>query len=239
MPSMDGVLRAPRGSRLVVVMVCFAACSVGVQSSPTVGTDSDTTTPGSTAAAPATATRSNPTTTVSVDRSLVPTPSQQEGPFYPVSKPRDRDNDLTEINGESGVAGGQVLIISGLLVDTTGEPIQGATIEIWQTDENGIYLHPGDPGVDDRDPAFQGYGESITQSDGSWGFRTINPGYYEPRPRHIHLKVLMDGGVVLTSQVYFSDDPDAIGVDPALIAEVTLDDDGATLVAEHLLVIDG
>ena len=31
-------------------------------------------------------------------------------------------------------------------------------IEIWQTDENGIYLHPNDPAVAERDAAFQGYG---------------------------------------------------------------------------------
>lgn len=178
---------------------------------------------------------SDPTTVFSGE-SLDPTPSQQEGPYYPVAKPSDRDSDLTTIEGESNAAGGQVLVMNGALLDTAGQAIEGALIEIWQTDENGIYLHPNDPAVAERDTAFQGYGESPTQSDGSWSFRTVNPGYYEPRPRHIHVKVLIDDVVVLTTQIYFSDDPDADGTDPALVAEVAIEDDG-TLTASHMLVV--
>ena len=208
---------------IAVMMVLSTACTSGEVGSDltAAGTGTETTAP-----------------TSPVGGTLTPTPTQPEGPFYPLNKPSDRDNDLSEIDGQSGVAGGQVLIMSGLLMDTTGDPIQGATIEIWQTDENGIYLHPDDSDVDDRDPAFQGYGESITQSDGSWDFRTIDPGYYEPRLRHIHLKVLIDDEEVLISQIYFSDDPDAAELDPSLIAMVALNDDGTTLMAEHRLVID-
>lgn len=239
MPLMLELFGALRGSVLVAVMVLVTACSTTVDSaSTTEGTDVSTTPPGPATTSPFDAEATTPTTAVAADESLDPTPSQQEGPYYPVSKPSDRDDDLTRIEGEPGVAGGQELVIGGLLLNTIGDPIEGATIEIWQTDENGIYLHPDDPAVDDRDPAFQGYGESITQADGSWSFRTINPGYYEPRPRHIHLKAHIDGVVVLVSQVYFSDDPDAAAIDPALIADVAIDDDGSTLTAEHLLVVD-
>ena len=179
---------------------------------------------------------SSPTATGNVDESLSPTPSQQEGPYYPVTKPADRDSDLTTIDGAAGLAGGQVLVIGGTLTDTTGLPIEDALIEIWQTDQNGVYLHPSDPAVDDRDTDFQGYGESLTDTDGAWGFRTINPGYYEPRPRHIHVKVLVDDVVVLTTQIYFSDDPDSAGIDPALVASVETDADG-TLTANQSLVV--
>ena len=227
---------------LVAMAVLVAACSGAADPDP-VGTDTTSTSLETTATqsdSGTTATTVGPSApeTSAVPVTLTPTPAQQEGPYYPIQKPMDRDNDLTELDGSPAVAQGQVLIISGFLRDTSGQPVQGATIEIWQTDVNGIYLHPGDPGVDEKDPAFQSYGEAVTQADGSWAFRTINPGYYEPRPRHIHFKIVIDNQVVLTSQIYFSDDPQAADIDPALVATVTLDEDGATLLAEHPLVVD-
>ena len=40
-------------------------------------------------------------------------------------------------------------------------------------------------------------------SNGTYYFKTIVPGAYEPRPAHIHFKVLKAGKVILTSQIYF------------------------------------
>lgn len=167
------------------------------------------------------------------------TPAQQEGPYYPVEKLNDQDNDLTVVDGSGDVANGQVLLLEGLLVTTAGDSIEGATIEIWQTDDQGIYLHPGDPSTDGRDRSFQFYGETVTPADGSWSFLTILPGEYEPRPRHIHAKVVVDGEVVLTTQIYFSDD--SSGEDPRLIAEVEpgTDDNGEpVLTASHVIALD-
>ena len=164
------------------------------------------------------------------------TPSQPEGPFYPVEKPADRDSDLTVVAGQDRVATGEVLLLTGLLLDTAGEPVSGATIEIWQTDANGIYLHPDDPGIESRDAAFQGYGEATTDGSGGWTFTTVDPGRYEPRPRHVHVKVIVDGIEVLTTQIYFSDDPDAARLDEALVAEVARDD--GLLTAIHRLVLE-
>ena len=136
------------------------------------------------------------------------TPSQTEGPFYPVSKPGDRDNDLVAFQGASGPPAGEVLEFGGALYDGSGMPVRGAVIEIWQTDDNGIYLHPGDSDFARRDANFQSYGESFTAEDGSFSFRTIMPGGYAPRPRHIHVKVRLDGRELLTTQFYFDNDPD-------------------------------
>ena len=80
-------------------------------------------------------------------------------------------------------------------------------VEIWQTDARGVYLHPRDPNFESRDPLFQGYGESPTAADGSFGFRTLLPGIYGSRPAHINFKVKRDGRTLLTSQLYFSNDP--------------------------------
>lgn len=137
---------------------------------------------------------------------LEPTPPQTEGPFYPRQLPADRDADLTRV-GNRPVAQGEILKLDALVVDTTGAPIDGARVEIWQVDHQGIYLHPGDPGFKRRDAGFQGYGEARTGSDGRIVFVTIRPPAYEGRPRHIHIKVTPPGGATLTTQLYFADDP--------------------------------
>lgn len=136
------------------------------------------------------------------------TPAQGEGPYYTVDKPNDKDNDLTVLDGVAGIPVGQIVEFGGKVYDATGMPIPGAVVEIWQTDNNGVYLHPNDPGTDQRDRNFQFYGEAITTDDGSYNFRTILPGHYEPRPRHIHVKVKVEGNELLTTQFYFEGDPE-------------------------------
>ena len=137
------------------------------------------------------------------------TPSQTEGPFYPVQKPEDVDNDLFVLEGAAGRPSGEILAFGGRLYDSTGMPVPGAVIEIWQTDDNGVYLHPGDPDSSQRDVNFQSYGEAITGEYGGFSFRTIMPGGYGSRPRHIHVKVGLDGRDLLTTQFYFSNDAEA------------------------------
>lgn len=131
------------------------------------------------------------------------TPRQQEGPYYPVETLDDRDNDLTVVDGSSATSSGDLLLLSGRVVDTDGQPVAGAVVEIWQTDSGGAYMHPNDPATSGRDMNFQFYGEAVTAGDGSYAFRTILPGQYEPRPRHIHFKVRLEGEERLTSQFYF------------------------------------
>ncbi|MGE0578790.1 MAG: hypothetical protein AB7O82_29370, partial [Reyranella sp.] len=41
--------------------------------------------------------------------SLVPTPRQTEGPFYPTALPADMDNDLVQVRGQAARAMGTVL----------------------------------------------------------------------------------------------------------------------------------
>jgi len=169
------------------------------------------------------------------------TPSQQEGPYYPVEKPAERDNDLTTVGAGVGLPQGDVLALDGLLIYSDGSPVANATIEIWQTDASGIYLHPDFAGRP-TDPAFQYYGETLTDSVGEWSFLTILPAAYESRPPHIHVKVLVDGDEVLTTQIYFS----SIGSNSAtaealLVAEVFPAPAGsdADLMASHAIVLAG
>jgi protocatechuate 3,4-dioxygenase beta subunit len=155
------------------------------------------------------------------------TPPQQEGPYYPVEKPDERDNDLVEVAGAAATPAGEVLLLSGVLYNAGGLPVEGATIEIWQTDSNGIYRHPGDPGTANRDPNFQFYGEAQTGSDGVYSFRTIIPGRYEPRPRHIHVKVRLAGEEVLTTQFYFENEVTFSGPEANLLIKMAQAEDDA------------
>jgi protocatechuate 3,4-dioxygenase beta subunit len=109
-------------------------------------------------------------------------------------------------------AKGDILILYGQVLDTSGSPLEGVSVEIWQTDSAGIYDHPGDADTANRDPGFQFYGTSITDASGDYFFRTVFPGQYEPRPRHIHVKVKQNGVQLLTTQFYFASDGASGGV---------------------------
>lgn len=132
------------------------------------------------------------------------TPSQTEGPFYPVSLPRDSDFDLLR-HGTMNYTRGQPAWVEGSVTDLQGHPIAGAQVEIWQCDEAGHYHHPGDGGK--ADPAFQGFGRVTVGADGQYRFRTIRPVPYGGRTPHIHVKVKLGSRELLTTQLYVAGDP--------------------------------
>ena len=137
---------------------------------------------------------------------LIATPPQTEGPFYPTAFPADVDNDLVQVRGQQARAMGTVLHLEGRVLDLNGKPVEGALVEIWQCDAQGIYDHPRQPGRDRRDTAFQGYGRMVARNDGRYSFRTLKPVAYVGRTPHIHFKVATAAGRMLTSQFYIAGD---------------------------------
>ncbi len=135
---------------------------------------------------------------------LSPTPSQTEGPFYPVELPRDADADLLR-NGSLHYTRGETAWVEGVVTDLSGQPVRGAQVEIWQCDVQGHYHHPGDGGR--ADPAFQGFGRVPVDAQGRYRFRTIRPVAYGGRTPHIHLKVRLGPRELLTTQLYVEGDP--------------------------------
>ena len=135
---------------------------------------------------------------------LRPTPAQTEGPFYPVVLPDDTDFDLLA-HGKLRYTRGTATWLAGAVTDTTGRPLRGAVVEIWQCDQQGHYQHPGDGGS--ADPAFQGFGRVVAGSDGAYRFRTIRPAPYTGRTPHIHVKVRLAQRELLTTQLYVEGDP--------------------------------
>ena len=143
------------------------------------------------------------------------TPSQVQGPFYPVDGEAERDVDLTRLDGHSEEAAGEQVLVRGFVTSADGAALPGAVVDIWQANHHGRYSHPEDPNTAPLDPNFQGWGVMKTSGEGAYGFRTIKPGAYPLsflggsgwRCRHIHFKVSCPGYRALTTQMYFEGDP--------------------------------
>ena len=140
------------------------------------------------------------------------TPSEIEGPFYPVTQQKDKDFDLTRIDGHSQTAQGKVIEIHGKVIDTSGSPLEDASVELWQANTHGRYRHPSDSSKAPLDPHFQGWAVVPTGPHGNFRFKTIFPGTYKvgpkwTRPPHIHFKIAKSGYSELVTQMYFPENP--------------------------------
>ena len=127
---------------------------------------------------------------------LTLTPEVTEGPYYPLPQnvPLDHDNDLLHLGDHTTAASGIVTCLSGRILDSGGEPIKDALVEIWHADSDGSYIYSDEEARNpDADPGFQGYGQFLTDSTGVYLFRTIKAGLYEGRTRHYHLAVTVPG----------------------------------------------
>jgi protocatechuate 3,4-dioxygenase beta subunit len=128
------------------------------------------------------------------------------GPFYPLTKPADQDNDLTRVQGHKQRASGQTIEVSGRVLNTRGQSVPEARIEVWQANAAGRYFHPSDANPAPLDPNFQGYASFRADRAGNYRYLTVKPGAY-PGPRgvrtpHIHLDV--DGRIDrLVTQMFF------------------------------------
>jgi protocatechuate 3,4-dioxygenase beta subunit len=139
---------------------------------------------------------------------LTLTPWQTEGPYYPDHLPLDQDNDLVRVKDDSQSAAGIITNFGGRLLNADGKPLEGASIELWQSDNNGCYIHSrGVQRGKERDAHFQGFGKITTNAKGEYRFRTIKPGLYTGRTRHYHIAVVQSGKRVLTTQLFLAGEP--------------------------------
>lgn len=112
----------------------------------------------------------------------------------------------------AGVAGDRVRI-EGRVLDGDGKPVNDAAVEIWQANSQGKYAHPEDTQEKRAEPAFRGYGRSLTDEAGAFRFRTIKPGRV-PGPDgklqapHLVVTIFMRGLLKqLVTRIYFPDEP--------------------------------
>ena len=119
-----------------------------------------------------------------------PTEAQTEGPYYTPDTPR-RSNLV--IGGVRGTA----LLVTGDVVDTQCRPVRGALLDFWQADAEGEYDNQG----------YRLRGHQFADARGRYALRTVVPGLYPGRTRHIHVKVQRPHGPILTTQLYFPGEP--------------------------------
>ena len=138
------------------------------------------------------------------------TPRLTQGPFYPDHLPLDTDNDLLIVNDAITPAVGEITHLSGRIVDVSGNPVRNTTIEIWQVDHTGSYIHSHGENRESnngRDKNFQGYGRFLTSSTGEYYFRTIKPVSYPGRTPHIHVTIKSGSRELLTTQFFIKGHP--------------------------------
>ena len=148
--------------------------------------------------------------------SLRATTSQTIGPYLRIGLEWMQIEELAP----RGVAGERVTL-RGRVIDADGKPVNDAAVEIWQANSHGRYASPEDKQDKPLEPAFRGYGRSLTNDEGAFRFSTIKPGRV-PGPAasvqapHLNVTIFMRGLLKqLMTRMYFPDDP-ANGTDPVL-----------------------
>ncbi|PRQ04101.1 Catechol 1,2-dioxygenase 2 [Enhygromyxa salina] len=149
-----------------------------------------------------------------------------EGPYYLPASPERSELDTV---GDEGVA----LALSGVVTDASCTPLLDTIVEVWHADPSGAY---------DNSPTMNYRGWVRTGVEGIYAFTTLVPGRYlngdTLRPSHIHFKVWRDGAPVLTSQIYFADDPqldDDPWAEPARTVCLERDGEGVSAVFDITL----
>lgn len=120
-----------------------------------------------------------------------PTVAQTEGPFYTPDSP-ERTSLI-----EPGITG-TPLLVTGHVLSTDCTPIAGALVDFWHCDDAGNYDNVG----------YLLRGHQFTDANGRYTLETIVPGLYPGRTRHFHVKVQAANGPILTTQLYFPNEPD-------------------------------
>lgn len=127
------------------------------------------------------------------------------------------DHNLAHPYPDKPRAMGQLIQVSGRVLDEEGMPVRGTVIELWHANASGRYIHPMDAkSPNPIDDNFIGSGRVLTDNQGRYEFLTIKPAAYaypnHPerwwRPPHIHMSIFGDGFMSrLVTQMFFPGDP--------------------------------
>jgi len=161
------------------------------------------------------------------------------GPFHVASSPLKKMGDTINLEDK-----GEPLIVSGMVVDESGKPIEGAMLDVWQANSEGFY----DVQQKDIQPDMNLRGRFVTGADGRYWFRSSKPLFYpiphdgpvgallrnlgrHPyRPAHIHFIVSAPGYQPIVTHLFDKNDPylasDVVfGVKDSLVCEINQHDD--------------
>ena len=171
------------------------------------------------------------TVAINAPASAGATESTVVGPFFVADAPE------VPLGGDiAGQAKGRPCYVSGTVQGTGGEPLPGARIEVWESDEDGFY------DVQYPDGRIGGRGWLRSAPDGGYRFWSVRPAPYPipddgpvgalltaagrgpMRPAHLHFKVEAPGYRTLITHIFVAGDPyldrDAVfGVKDSLITD--------------------
>lgn len=154
------------------------------------------------------------------------------GPFHVEGAPIREMGDTISLDGK-----GELCLYRGVIRDTSGAPISGATLDVWSDNAEGFY----DVQQPDNQPKWNNRGRFVTGADGAYEFVGIKPvsypiphdgpvgqmlealGRHPYRPAHMHFIVTAPGKRKLVTHTFSGDDDwltsDAVfGVKESLIA---------------------
>jgi protocatechuate 3,4-dioxygenase beta subunit len=163
------------------------------------------------------------------------------GPFHMVESPPRQLGENIALDGK-----GTPCLVSGRVSGPDGEPLAGASVDVWQTNEDGFY-DVQQPGIQ---PAGNLRGLFTADDEGRFWFRSVVPRFYPipddgpvgqllaatgrhpNRPAHLHFIVAAPGYRPVTTHVFVADSPyldsDAVfGVKESLVRDVPEVDDPA------------
>ncbi len=136
------------------------------------------------------------------------------GPFY-----REGAQELPMGANISQDGHGEPAVVSGRVLSTDGTPIPNALLDIWETNENGLYEQQ-----DPTQPEMNLRGKFRTDSEGRYRFVAIKPvsypipddgpvgqmlrslGRHPYRPAHIHLLISAEGFASVTTHLFVKGD---------------------------------
>jgi protocatechuate 3,4-dioxygenase beta subunit len=163
------------------------------------------------------------------------------GPFYIENAPHYQNGANICLDGK-----GEPVWVHGRVTGSDGEPIEGATLDVWQANDEGLY----DVQQKGIQPDMNLRGVFSSETDGRYFFRSAYPRYYPIphdgtvgrllksldrnhfRPAHLHFILSAPGFEKLTTHIFTPDCPwlrdDAVfGVKESLIADFKTVDDPA------------
>lgn len=169
------------------------------------------------------------------------------GPFHVPDAPERPMGDNICLDGK-----GDRMLVKGRILDTTGHPVAGAKIDVWQTNDDGFY----DVQQKGIQPDFNFRGVFRTGDDGTYWFWGAKPrsypipddgpvgkllgalGRHPYRPAHLHYIIEADGLETLVTHIFDPDDEyihsDAVfGVKQSLMADFVQIDDPSRIEQEN------
>ena len=172
-------------------------------------------------------------------KTLKATESTVLGPFHVKNAPKRKMGDNINYDGK-----GEPAFIFGNVKNTDGKPIKGASIDVWQANDDGFY----DIQQPEVQPDMNLRGIFSTKEDGEYSFKSVKPKHYSIptdgpvgkmlsstgrhpfRPAHLHYIVSAKGYKSVVTHVFvkgsqYLDSDSVFGVKDSLISEYVLIND--------------